>query len=219
MTEHIADGLRQLYQEALRLNQTVADAERQIPSQLQGTDRSGAVLITLGSDGLPKSIEIDDEWTRRLRPEALGGAVVQAFNVTAEKRLSAWTTAFLEAENTTATAPEPAGIHSGPDVPARGATAYIGEVLDVVGNAGSFDRAAEVRGVGSVAYGKLSVTLSPGGLVACTADPGWTMQRSGSELTEAFASALAMARAELAEAGIGPDRRLVDDCVAILEVN
>jgi hypothetical protein len=45
------------------------------------------------------------------------------------------------------------------------------------------------------------------------------MQRSGSELTEAFASALAMARAELAEAGIGPDRRLVDDCVAILEVN
>jgi hypothetical protein len=86
--------------------------------------------------------------------------------------------------------------------PRRSRSDVVAEMFKAVDEvvAGSIEDIVPVHGEGSAAYGRLVLTVSADAVVSCTADPGWVSQRSPDELTEALATALAAARADLAKA-------------------
>ncbi|MPY58146.1 hypothetical protein [Streptomyces spongiae] len=77
---------------------------------------------------------------------------------------------------------------------------------------------------GSDSTGRVTMTLSPGSLVACAVDPGWAAKQSSVGLNRAFDEALHDARSALARAveanKTGGENRqldtLLDEALAIL---
>ena len=180
------------------------------PSRIEATDPAGAVRVVLASDGLPSSIEVDEDWKHRLRHASFGQAVVDACRAAAEMRAVSWLRALVDsglleqiatdpptpAAPPTVDAPQPGDERPRP--PGAIADDILKAVDDVAGNLGS--TAEPPQGVGTAGFGKLVLTVSDYAVLSCTADPGWVAQRSPTELTEALGVALASARAALAEA-------------------
>lgn len=87
MTEDLIRGLRQLQQRVLQLQESIARAQASAPSQVRARDRTGAVEIALDRDGLPKSVEVADDWQRRIGRAGFGSAVVEASQAAAAERM------------------------------------------------------------------------------------------------------------------------------------
>ena len=180
------------------------------PSRIEATDQAGAIRVVLASDGLPSSIEVDEDWKHRLRHASFGQAVVDACRAAAELRAVSWLRALVDSgllERIATDPPTPAPpptVH--PPQPGdqrpRPRGAVVDDILRAVDEvAGQLGSAAEpAHGVGTAGFGKLALTVSDNAVLSCTADPGWVAQRSPEELTEALGVALASARAALAEA-------------------
>jgi hypothetical protein len=212
--QKFTDGLRSL------LDASVSGAS----SRIEASDRSYAVLVVLAPDGTVESIRVDEDWKRKVRPEALGAAIMQAYSAAAAQRVRAWTAALTESDwqekadrlkeriDADPGEPEPQ-VHYPRDLsrvaprdPAA-ITAEVGAVLDSLGDLDG--PPVEVTGTGTAGFGKLAVTLSPSGLISCAVDPMWAGQQTGTDLTEALGLALAAARDALAAAvAQGPAGRL-----------
>jgi hypothetical protein len=161
----------------------------------EGADASGVVRVGVGPDGLPTSIEVDDDWTRWVRPEGIGRAVWQACEAARERQLWSWATEPFDETNSVL----PVSEHTPDALPAatgreRSTDEVLAEAIAAFDELGDFANADPARGTGSAARGRLEIVLSPAGLEMCTADPGWASQRTGGDLTAAFAVALAEAR-------------------------
>jgi hypothetical protein len=235
MSEELLSQIYRAHRYATGLQQLIQQADDQTP-RVEATDKTGGVLVVLDLAGLPESIEIDYDWKRNLRPDALGAAVMQAYRAAAERRLAAWAQAFADGglaakmdqlrervETEPATdqglrLPAPGGGQAG-DRRIVDPTAFVRGVLEATDD---LDAAAQTptRGEGSTAYGKLSVVLSPDGLEACTVDGFWASSREAQELTEAFSTALAAAHEDLARAAaatpLGRLQQLLTDATTIL---
>ena len=180
------------------------------PSRIEATDQAGAIRVVLASDGLPSSIEVDEDWKHRLRHASFGQAVVDACRAAAELRAVSWLRAVVDSglleqivTDPPAPAPPPTVHPAQPgDQRPRPRGAVVDDILRAVDEvAGQLGSAAEpAHGVGTAGFGKLALTVSDNAVLSCTADPGWVAQRSPEELTEALGVALASARAALAEA-------------------
>jgi hypothetical protein len=246
MTDDLVAELSKLQRYAASLHSLVEDAQARAPEKAEGSDRSGAVSVTLGRDGLPVSIRVSPDWNRRIRPAALGDAVVAASRAAEGERMAAWTRA-LERDGWRAKADRlrasgyvpPSGPAAG-EVPAafrRERATVTPRPLGVVAeDALSAFEAAErfrppsptsVRGAGQAAAGRLTITLSAGGLLSCAADPRWVSGQVAATLASALGQALAQARAALAESAAAaskattanPARRLTglfDEAIALL---
>jgi hypothetical protein len=200
------------------------DAVSGSSSRIEASDRSYAVLVVLAPDGTVESIRADEDWKRKVRPEGLGAAIMQAYSSAAAQRVRAWTAALAGSDwqekadrlreriEDQPGEPEPQLQYPRDlsQVPRRDPaviTAEVGAVLDSLGDLDGTP--VEVTGTGTAGFGKLAVTLSPSGLVSCAVDPMWAGQQTGAELTDAFGLALAAARDALAEAvAHGPAGRL-----------
>jgi hypothetical protein len=196
---------------------------------VEGNDGTYTVLVTLAADGAVSSIQVDEDWKRKVRPEALGSAIMAAYNAAVAQQVRAWTIALTEsdwearadqlreridAESDATAEAEPPAAESPRDlsqVRARSSEAIAADLsvaLDGLGAVG--DESAEVTGTGAVGLGKLTITIAAHRLVSCVVEPVWAMQRTGGELTEALGTALSAARADLAEAAArGPSGRIV----------
>jgi hypothetical protein len=158
------------------------------PRQFEGIDASGSVRVMLGSDGLPESVSVDEDWTHRLRAHNFGRAVLEAAQAASDQRTARWSEAIAEegwqavvqrleeriAADMADRPPEPPSARSAPSTGGarpRDAGAILQEVRTLVDNIDELSPAPAAQGSGSAAFGRLEVTLSQIGMVSCTADP------------------------------------------------
>lgn len=98
-TDDIADLRDDMDRVAQRFDSAAAAAAG--PST--GSDESGAVTVTITDEGHLKDVRVQMDWTTRVDPEALGGAVLAATAAASAARFEAWGTALAAP---TATAPQ-----------------------------------------------------------------------------------------------------------------
>jgi hypothetical protein len=245
MADDFSRDILKMQQYAEGLQSLLEGTNQAVSADVDGTDASGAIVAVLGGDGLPTSLTVDYDWKRHLRPEAFGNAVVQAAHAAANRRLEIWAQSLdeggwaeqaeqlrqrIEAEPP-ADAPsqeepaagKPAAGKPATDEPAarpRSLDEVTREMLSATNDLDALLDAPLAQGVGTTGYGKLEVTLSTNGLVSCNADQFWVSDKTGEELTEALAIALAAAREDLARAvratPVGQLGRLLDEALALL---
>jgi hypothetical protein len=98
MTDEIFPELGELQRQAVALQGLIAAAQASAPRQAEGADSTGSVWATIGPDGLPAALFIQDDWQRRLPGGRLGTAVVEAFATAADRRVVAWNEALSEGD-------------------------------------------------------------------------------------------------------------------------
>jgi DNA-binding protein YbaB len=234
MTDFLSD-ISRLHKYAEGLHSLLDESLAGASDRVEGSDRRYAVLVVLASDGAVESIRVDPDWKRNLRPEMLGGAIMEAYNAAAAQYVRAWTTALTESdwearadrlrERTDAEPTSESDARPYPrdlsQVRPRDPAAIVAEVNAVLDSLGDpSGPAGAATGTGTAGFGKLTVAVSPHELISCVVDPMWASQRTGEELTEALGTALTAARADLAEAvAKGPTgrlNRLLDEALANL---
>jgi hypothetical protein len=227
LTGQASHDMGRAQRQAERLRRLVAETRGDLPGRTEGTDRTGAVRVVLGGDGLPTSIEVAADWQHRVVASAFGDAVLDAFDTATRARVEAWSAALRR--------PRPAApVHGDarygrlPPVdatPARPMTMLVDEVLRAADDLVRRGAAppATPTGTGSDGSGRLTLTLSAAGIESCTAPAHWLSCQYADDLNSALARALAAARADLgvAQAGqvdaSGPDARpyrLLDELFA-----
>ena len=239
MNEEILSDLYRLQQYAAGLQNLIAEAEAGAPQRVEAADASGAVRVAVGADGRPETITVEADWKRRLSAEAFGSAVVEAFAAASEQRTQAWARALSDREWQAKAEHLKERIDSEPvttplgqvpeifrrdvsNVRPRNMNEIATDVIEALDNVDDLPdaQAQAVRGIGSTGFGKLEIVLTPAGITSCRADPHWVSQRTGEELTDALATALAAAREELANAAAatptGRIERLLDETLALM---
>jgi hypothetical protein len=199
----VARQLGELNARAQGLSELVTRARDGMSDHAEGVDRSRSVRVEIGPDGLPTRIQVAPDWQRRLVPEAVGAAVTEAWQVATGHRLVTWASGLRQLP--------PPRSSGGPEVP-DGRVGYVEpRPLEVIAEdlMRAFDdlaasethpapTAAEVTG--SAGNGRLTLVLSPAGLVSCTAAARWAASQTGARLSMALGDALEEARARLASA-------------------
>ena len=239
MMDDIVAELGDLRREADALRGLIAAAQASVPKQAEGSDSTGAVWATVGADGLPSSIWVQDDWGRLLPGERFGAAVMEAFSAAAQRRLAAWNETLADGgwlstvdsvradldrpgHRPAPAPPVPSPRSAGGDAP-RSLNAILNDLLSAFDNvddlaARSVDRA---EGTGTSGYHKLTIRLSAAGLLSCVVDEPWASQQRAATLVAAFDEALVRAKAELtAKAEADPGRRLdqvLNDALALLD--
>lgn len=219
MDELIRD-LSQIQSYAAGLQGLLDTAQAAAPTASTGADGSGMISVHLGSDGLPKFFRVDQNWQRRITPENVGQAVLEAFQAAMGDRLANWSRTLeqqgwrdkadeLRLGSTTESAHSTAG-----QVPAafrHPEAASNPRPIDAVTEdmIKAFDKVDEIAaakqrtgiGTGTDRSGKLTLTLSPSALVSCVADVKWVSALSATMLMNALGEGLAAARTDLARQG------------------
>lgn len=221
-TDDLLADLAQLQSYAARFQSLLQDARASAPETAQGSDRTGAVTLTVGQDGLPLSIRVGADWAGKIRPTAFGDAVLGAFQAALGERMAAWVSALerdgwqakvgrLESElaTTGAATQDPAAPGVIPPAFRRPPASPRPRPLEVVVEDAlrTFDAVerytppppASVQAQGRAAGGKFTLTVSQEGLVACVADPRWVAGQTPATLANTFGQAIAEARAALAK--------------------
>src|SRR5690606_5554753 len=82
--------LYSLIQYAGQIQKMFQDVDSAVPESSEATDRNGAVRVALGADGLPEKFRVTTDWKRRVAPDSLAEAVVEACEAATAKRMAAW---------------------------------------------------------------------------------------------------------------------------------
>ncbi|MGH3696540.1 MAG: hypothetical protein ACRDRX_21540 [Pseudonocardiaceae bacterium] len=236
--DDLARQFAQMQNYAAALHSLITDAQAQAPLHAEGSDRSRAVHVVLGPDGLPTTFRVEADWKRRIEPAAFGAAVLEAFQAAVGDRLSAWTRTLEDdgwktrADRLTSGADDPAAAPSRDRVPpavhrpvSASRSRPIGDLTEDVIKA--FDTVRTVAAqppqpvVGSGRGGTVTITLSSTGLTSCSADPGWVREQTAAQLMNALSTALAAAKEDLANRppGSGPEKGLdglLSEAMAVL---
>ena len=80
----------QMQKYAAALHDLINTAQAQAPRHSAGADQTGSVRVTLGPAGLPMSFRVDNHWHRKIKPDAFGDTVIEAFQAAVGDRLSTW---------------------------------------------------------------------------------------------------------------------------------
>src|SRR5215211_8495987 len=170
------------------------------PQDIGGWDSTGAVRATLGADGLPTAVHVEHGWRRRVSPELLGSAVMEASSAAVSEQMAVWS-------QTLGTLPRPDRVdrleteprpNPAPSLGAHGPARDFGEltedVLRSLGEVRGLTRASSEPGVGSHRSRHVTVEVSPTRLTSCTIDAAWAAGQSGHDLSTVLSQALAAAR-------------------------
>lgn len=214
----------QMQNYAAALHSLIADAEAQAPRHSEGADRSSAVRVVLGPDGLPVAFRVAADWNRRIGPMAFGAAVVEAFQSAVGDRLAAWSKTLedggwkakavrlsSDTDDHTAATQHRHSPRSFPQPVSAVRSRPIGDVTEDMIKA--FDTVSAfaaqppqpASGSGSGGGGKVTITLSNTGLTSCSADAHWVAEQSAAQLMNALGAALSAAKADLANRSQSPD--------------
>jgi hypothetical protein len=213
VNDEIMAQFAQIQRYAAGLQGLLAEAQAMAPKRSQGADRSGAVRVTTGPDGLPVSFQVAPDWRSKVAAEAFGAAVVEACQAAIGDRLATWTNTLAEdgwqdkverlkggPADPAPPSQEPARIPPAFRRPAdqawpRPVDQIAEEVLRAADGVGRLTPSS-ASGTGSAARGKLTVTVNRTGLTSCTADPQWVSRQTAALLMNALGVALAAARAD-----------------------
>lgn len=213
--------LERLRQYATELHNLIAEAGSVAPERAEATDRSRAIRMAIGPDGLPETVRVAADWQRRIDPGAVGAAVLEAYGACVQRRSEEWAQVLehlgfadrirmvdeLQAETNTPIPPPPNELPAAflPDtrnIRPRPTDLIAEDVLSAADTAiAAVARARQsprVSGSGTTRRREVTITLSPGGLVSCEVDRDWAARQTGVRLTEALRGALASARENLA---------------------
>ncbi|GLY01715.1 MULTISPECIES: hypothetical protein [Actinoplanes] len=215
MTDEMMRRLSLLHAETARWGDLAATFTASAPRQAEGSDESGRVTVTLGANGLPRSIRVRNDWTRYLRPDRLGSAVMDAATDALRRGMQDWAYELddrgwrgrLRDVEDERFHREPIGQPRSP----AGLARELGELTEDVIRALQTTRSADqeqsaepVKGTGG--GGHVAVVLGPAGLTACTVDAAWAERNSGDDITAALGRALRTAEAAVpAPLTRGPD--------------
>lgn len=180
-----------------------AEAESVPPARAVGTDRSGAITVVLGADGLPDSLRAAPDWERKIHPEQFAPAVDEASNAASAGQMNATAEALRRIRGRGQADPGqvPPAAGRGPRrAEPRPLNALVEDALKLFAEAEQFRPPRPAQGTGHAAGGRLSVTLFAGGGVSCSADPQWVAGKPATMLSDAFGEAVSQARTALARA-------------------
>jgi hypothetical protein len=214
--EDIGDELARLQREVSGAVRLLTEAEARLPKHAEGADRTGAVLVRLGPDGLPVGVSIAPAWPEKLAPESVAQAVIEANHAATRARIAEWSRNLERDEWPAVVAhlTSPAdGRRAAPQastvaepVPASDPRPLDELVEDTIRAFDTVGRPSlTARGTGC--DGQPVVVLSPHGLVSCEAKPRWVLGRGGATLAEAFGVALRAARQDLTARAVAQHRQ------------
>ncbi|MCK2240676.1 MULTISPECIES: hypothetical protein [unclassified Crossiella] len=212
MNEQLLAQLTQLQDYATKMQTLMSSAEASAPRLAEGTDATGLVQVTVGPEGLPASFRVDNAWACRIRPEAFGSTVLEAFQAAISQRMASWSDALvsdgwkdqldrLKAAPVDVAGPgqAPTGIRTprAAESP-RPLDVITEDVLKAFNNLDSFTPSTDdTNATGTDRSGKLALVLSPTGLVSCTAEERWVADQTATRLMNALGEALASAKEAL----------------------
>lgn len=202
-------AMMQKHTAALRL--LLSDAQERAPRESSGTDRTGAVQVVLGRDGLPSTMRVDPSWKQAIGAAGVGSAVMEAFQAAVKERMDVWTEALAEdgfqdrvEAMKRGRAPEsrvPAAFRKPvPTVTPRPIGAIAEDMFVAFDNVRTSPPTNDPAS-GADRSGKVTITLSTTALTGCTVDAEWAEEQSGTAVTDALGEALRAAKRELAESG------------------
>jgi hypothetical protein len=215
-TDPLLASLRRLHERAATAAAVFGDAVALVPDTTTAYDPAGAVSARVGADGLPTALRMEPDWAVRIRPDDLGAAVGAACRAAAADRMAEWSRRLDEvgwrprtelrpqADGAVAPVPgrRPSGARSG---------AATGEAMRTALREAARLRPGDPGGVSArVGGGRVTLTLTAGGLGSCTVDPAWAAGHSATVLTNALNDALAEATRLLAAGRPTADRRGAD---------
>jgi len=219
----IQEDLERLGARAAGLQELLTDAQDSRPERAEAADRTGAVRVTLGQDGLPQSFLVSAQWRRELRSRSFGAAVTEACQEASRAWQAAWSQALAESRRRVGPA-RPASRLDTPasrldtpasrlDAPAwrrapgseRPLQMLAEDVLGAADDALALarqagGRPAVVEGTGTNRSKTVAINLSRQAVLSCDVDADWVTDQPASLLTEALNQALAAAREDLAAA-------------------
>lgn len=219
--------LYSLIQYAGQIQKMFQDVDSAVPESSEATDRNGAVRVALGADGLPEKFRVTTDWKRRVAPDSLAEAVVEACEAATAKRMAAWGEALesqgltermrtldrLEAE--AGAAPEgslppafqrkPGGFQRPPIGMLADSLLSAQESLDAFLASATEEPPGEPRGNGTDRNRAVHLTVTRSGSVTCEIDPRWAAPRTGAQIAEALNTVLGAARQDLSAAAEAAD--------------
>ncbi|WP_203913452.1 hypothetical protein [Rhizocola hellebori] len=198
------DGLAEMHRQAEALSHVLQRAGAISVESAEGYDDTGEIRATVGPQGLPESVEVGYQWLRMIGSGAFGQAVTAAFASAAQSWAIAWAdelqkSGLLQQLDDPPAASAPMPVDQIPHHVVRDPATVAGELLDALDtvDAATAALAQPVQGIGSAAMGKLTLTVSREGAVACAADAGWVSGQGAGQLTAALRQVLAEALAQL----------------------
>jgi hypothetical protein len=221
------EGLQLPHQRVNRLQRLAGELTSAIPQQSEGSDLTGRVSVFIGPAGLPVEIRVHEGWERRLGPEELGAAVMDAYDDAVRRAMQAWTDHLDAARwwRRQRDAEEELDVSSAPLPPlpmdgrVREDVQFSEPVLQALHAAGR--RAGEPTASAEAADegGNIIVRLGAGGLTGCEISPGWARNRDGATVSAALVRALMNASRQVADARREPHSGLdtgLSDALATL---
>jgi hypothetical protein len=210
MTNEILRRLQRLHEQATGVHELMSSLHTQAPQSATAHDPTGSVRVSIGADGLPTAIRIESDWQAQLAPQAVGDAVLAAFNAAVAEGMRAWAQVLEGTSWRSRLAEFEAGVsqrsdadagmlipHSAESTGARDLHEIAEEALRQSASLRRQHRGQATLAVGSDGSGNASITLSRSGLQACSVRAAWASRHDGSTLTAALNDALRAARAEL----------------------
>lgn len=219
MDDDLLAQFAQIQRYAAGLQGLLAEAQAVAPQHSEGTDKSGAIRVQLGPDGIPMSFRVSGDWAQRLEPAAFGPAVVEACEAAIGHRLEEWTGSLDEDDwqdkverlkggpnDTTPPSPSrepgripPALRRAVEEAEPRRLDLLAEEMITAFDNVESLVPPPVEPASGST--GTLTITLSSTGLTSCTAEPRWVSGQSAAGMMNALSAALTQARTDLENRG------------------
>lgn len=219
MTDDLAAQFARIQQYASGLRGLLADAQARAPRRAEGSDEKKAVHAVLDANGMPESFTVSADWESKIKPNGLGGAVMEAFQAAVGQRLAEWTTTLnrvgwqdqvelLKSDGGAAGEVPPA---FGKQAPWPTESRPLGDLAEDM--IAAFDQPAsfappsptDATATATVLGNKVVVSLSGNGLVSCTVDGHWASRQSASQLTDALRDALATAKSQLSRRPAAPN--------------
>jgi hypothetical protein len=225
----------QMQNYAAALHDLINTAQAQAPQRSEGADRTGTVHVTLGPDGLPASFRVESNWTRKVKPEAFGDTVFEAFQAAIGDRLSVWGDTLADdgwqqridrlkggPASASGQGRIPLAFRSPvQDVTPRPLDEVTEDVLKAFGNVDSF--AAQPGGaMGTDRSEHVTINLSSTGMTSCTVDARWVSTQSAAQVMNALSEALSGAKEDLSGKSEKPEQTsgldgLIAEAMALLK--
>ena len=212
MDQSIMQDLEELQRYARAFGSVLSSASRAAPAGARGADSTGRVTAGVDAEGRPTGVDIDERWSSDLAPEALGAAVLEAYQDAVSKHLGEWSDALeregfgYQMRDFPAAPPAPANPFVVPSAPPSGRdlgqlAEELMRLLDTAhlrATAPTTDASVADR---RPASGPVSVALSNGQLASVHIDGRWAEEHSARAIAAEVMGAVGRAQAEVARAG------------------
>lgn len=215
----LLDDFAQLQAYASRIQRVISSAEQAAPPSATGRDATGAAEATIDRSGLPTSLRVRDDWDRHLDPEALGPALLEAYQQAVQSHLAAWGDDLQRSgwkydarEVDEAPPAEATGEEYRPPVsfsPPRDIAGLVDEVLTELDRSHQLATTPVAPAPQSFRSegGRVSVEVGERGLTSVHVDGDWAARADVAQLNGELAQSLNAARLRAAETSSPRDLR------------